>query len=47
MELYIGIDVSKTKLDMYINDIENKEYEFPNSEVGLKNLVELLKNLQT
>lgn len=47
MELYIGVDVSKTKLDVYINDIAKREYEFENSKLGIEKLIELLENLQS
>lgn len=43
MELYIGVDVSKTKLDIYINDVNKMEYEFENSVFGIGNFIELLK----
>lgn len=47
MELYVGIDVSKEKLDTYVNYIEKGDYCFENSKEGIKKLIILLKNLQS
>lgn len=46
MEIYVGIDVSKTHLDIYINDIEDKESRIENSKVGIENFIKILQNLQ-
>lgn len=46
MELYVGVDVSKKQLDIYINEIEQKEYRFENSTIGIENFIGVLKALQ-
>lgn len=47
MELYVGIDVSKAKLDIFINDVEGSEHCVENSKAGIKELILLLKNFQS
>jgi transposase len=46
MELYVGIDVSKKQLDVYIGELEKKEHQFENTQAGIEKLMEFLKNLQ-
>ncbi|HRA12541.1 MAG TPA: IS110 family transposase [Chitinophagaceae bacterium] len=46
MELCIGIDVSKNYLDVYINNIEDKEHKVENSEFGIEKLIKIFQNLQ-
>lgn len=47
MELYVGVDVSKEKLDIYINDIQNNETCFDNSKGGIKKLIRFLQKFQS
>jgi len=46
MELYIGVDVSKTKLNIYINNVNKMEYEFENSVFDIRSFTEFLRKLQ-
>jgi transposase len=46
MELHVGVDVSKKTLDVYINDIDKKEYDFENNQAGIEKFLGVLKALQ-
>lgn len=47
MELYVGIDVSKAHLDIYINVEKGKSYRLENSQVGIESLVSLLEKFES
>ena len=47
MKLYVGIDVSKTQLDIYINDIERKDFRLENSKTGIEALIKILQDLNS
>jgi len=46
MELYIGVDVSKTHLDIHINDAKNGQIRLENSKGGIEDLIKTLQDLQ-
>ncbi|MGC4043781.1 MAG: IS110 family transposase [Armatimonas sp.] len=44
-EIFVGVDVSKTNLDMAIHK-QHKTHQFPQTKQGIQNLVKLLSKLQ-
>ncbi len=46
MELFVGVDVAKTHLDIHIDGIEKEDLRLENSRTGIESLIKTLQGLQ-